>query len=57
MGVQLQPAPVCQIAQDGSQIVMGDLTRPYNGPVGSAALNKESSTGSLANKTGNAQTN
>ena len=39
---------------------MGDLTRPYNGPLGSASLNKESSTGSLAQKASsnhNSQTN
>ena len=39
---------------------MGDLTRPYNGPIGSASLSKEASSGSLANKTSsnqNSQTN
>ena len=39
---------------------MGDLTRPYNGPLGTASLNKESSTGSLAQKASsnhNSQTN
>jgi hypothetical protein len=31
MGVVPEAAPDCKIAADGSQIMMGDLTKPYNG--------------------------
>ena len=39
MGIKLEPAPVCQMAQDGSQIIMGDLTKPYSGPIGNPSQN------------------
>lgn len=29
MGVQLEPAPVCKFSPDGSQIMLGDYTKPY----------------------------
>ena len=29
MGVVLEPAPVCKFSPDGSQIILGDLTKPY----------------------------
>jgi len=29
MGVQLEAAPVCKFSSDGSQIMLGDLTKPF----------------------------
>ena len=29
MGVTLEPAPVCKFSPDGSQILMGDFTKPF----------------------------
>jgi len=31
MGVVPEGAPDCKIAADGSQVIMGDLTKPYSG--------------------------
>ena len=53
MRISLEPAPTCQISQDGSQILMGDWTKNSNmTPDQSKKPNGQGNGANLANKSG-----